>query len=241
MYPAWSVAPKTLPKRTARALTSKRVNAGESSTRDQYTGMSGQFFAMSEFLWRGYNVAIPAVDTGEDIFVVDPGDGTLRRVQVKTAGTGKCNGGTKTVQFKLSRSQLNLALGGSELFFMLVARWDDVIDSKKPWRFILIRRQQLNALRTQPVAGKRGRALKADSEADDQLMMTVELSATDAKAWGHSLRDCLDQWSADWPVAGPMKARGSSAAIPFTALLAPSPTAGARFHAPTSDLGTTRS
>jgi hypothetical protein len=24
------------------------------------TGMSGQFAAMSEFLWRGYNVAIPA-------------------------------------------------------------------------------------------------------------------------------------------------------------------------------------
>ena len=40
------------------------------STQDLYTGMSGQFAAMSEFLWRGYNVAIPAVDVGEDIFVV---------------------------------------------------------------------------------------------------------------------------------------------------------------------------
>lgn len=40
---------------------------------------------MSEFLWRGYNVAIPEVDRGDDIFVVHDDDGTLHRVQVKTA------------------------------------------------------------------------------------------------------------------------------------------------------------
>ena len=40
---------------------------------------------MSEFLMRGWNVAIPEVDIGDDIFVVQDNDGTLRRVQVKTS------------------------------------------------------------------------------------------------------------------------------------------------------------
>ena len=94
---------------------------GATSTQDLYTGMSGQFSAMSEFLWRGYNVAIPAVDVGEDIFVVEAGNGQLRRVQVKTAATGTVRSGVKSVQFNLSRSQLNLPLGGSELYYMLKA------------------------------------------------------------------------------------------------------------------------
>ena len=35
---------------------------------------------MAEFLLRGWNVAIPEVDTGDDIFVVQDENGTLRRV-----------------------------------------------------------------------------------------------------------------------------------------------------------------
>lgn len=34
---------------------------------------------------RGWNVAIPEVDMGDDIFVVQDNNGTLRRVQVKTS------------------------------------------------------------------------------------------------------------------------------------------------------------
>jgi hypothetical protein len=32
-----------------------------------YIGKSGQLAAMSEFLWRGWNVAMPEVDEGDDI------------------------------------------------------------------------------------------------------------------------------------------------------------------------------
>jgi len=45
-------------------------------------GMAGQLAAMSEFLLRGYNVAVPAVDVGDDIFVVDDREGLLSLVQV---------------------------------------------------------------------------------------------------------------------------------------------------------------
>ncbi|MCB9553725.1 MAG: hypothetical protein R3F65_01570 [bacterium] len=40
---------------------------------------------MAEFLVRGYNVAIPEVDDGDDVFVVHSDVGELHRVQIKTA------------------------------------------------------------------------------------------------------------------------------------------------------------
>ena len=52
---------------------------------NQYVGKAGHLAVMSEFLMRGWNVAIPEVDVGDDIFVVQDDSGTLNRVQVKTA------------------------------------------------------------------------------------------------------------------------------------------------------------
>lgn len=50
-----------------------------------YLGKAGHLIVMSEFLLRGWNVAIPEIDIGDDIFVVQDESGTLRRVQVKTS------------------------------------------------------------------------------------------------------------------------------------------------------------
>ena len=50
-----------------------------------YVGKAGQLFVMSEFLMRGWNAAMPEVDTGDDIFVVEDENDTFFRVQVKTA------------------------------------------------------------------------------------------------------------------------------------------------------------
>ena len=52
---------------------------------NQYLGKAGHLNVMSEFLMLGWNVAIPKVDIGDDIFVVQDDNGTLRRVQVKTS------------------------------------------------------------------------------------------------------------------------------------------------------------
>jgi hypothetical protein len=61
-----------------------------SKKQNLYTGRSGQFAVMAEFLRRGYNVAIPEIDIGEDIFVVRDADGELSRIQVKAAiGKGR--------------------------------------------------------------------------------------------------------------------------------------------------------
>jgi hypothetical protein len=61
---------------------------------------------MAEFLWRGWNVAIPEVDVGEDIFVVKDEGGELWRVQVKTA-TAKHWGRGYSAQFSVSWKQLD--------------------------------------------------------------------------------------------------------------------------------------
>lgn len=151
---------------------------------------------MSEFLLRGYNVAIPSVDVGDDVFVVDDQRGTMWRVQVKT-GDGKelreDTGETarKIVQYNLSRRQLG-ELKDSELFFMLMVRWD------ARWRFALVPRSRLYELREGLARGGPssvlGAKLKSDTDATtDVLNLTITWTADDVFVWGASLRDCL-QW-----------------------------------------------
>lgn len=54
---------------------------------NQFLGKAGHLAVMSEFLMLGWNVAIPEVDIGDDIFVVQDNNETLRRVQVKTSAS----------------------------------------------------------------------------------------------------------------------------------------------------------
>jgi hypothetical protein len=72
---------------------------------NQYLGKAGHLTVMSEFLMRGWNVAIPEVDIGDDIFVVQDENGTLRKVQVKTSMAIKNNKGF-SAQFNLSLKNL---------------------------------------------------------------------------------------------------------------------------------------
>jgi hypothetical protein len=69
-------------------------------------GAAGQLAAMSEFLLLGYNVAIPQVDVGEDVLVVDDRQGDLRRVQVKTADARGKSTPAYRLAFGFPRAQL---------------------------------------------------------------------------------------------------------------------------------------
>lgn len=72
-----------------------------------YFGRAGHLAAMSEFLLRGWNVAIPEVDVGDDIFVVHDTQGIFRKVQVKSANTKALkNEDAYFARFKISLSQL---------------------------------------------------------------------------------------------------------------------------------------
>jgi hypothetical protein len=72
---------------------------------NQYLGKAGHLNVMSEFLMLGWNVAIPEVDIGDDIFVVQDDNGTLRRVQVKTS-TSTTRKGSFSGQFSVSVKNL---------------------------------------------------------------------------------------------------------------------------------------
>ena len=101
-----------------------------------YLGMAGHYAAMSEFLYRGYNVAVPAVDIGDDVYIVEDRLGTMWRLQVKTCNQPEERIGT----YQLSRAQLREPKE-NELFFMFMIRWKD------RWRFVLIRRDKLAEIR----------------------------------------------------------------------------------------------
>ncbi len=70
-----------------------------------YIGRAGQMAVMAEFLIRGYNVAIPEVDVGDDIFVFKDSDGEYVRIQVKTASAVPGQKGY-SVRYSLRLSQL---------------------------------------------------------------------------------------------------------------------------------------
>lgn len=86
-----------------------------------YIGRAGQPAVMSEFLLRGWNVALPEVDVGDDIFVVKDEGGQLIRIQVKTA-TAKPFGTAYAAQFAVSLSQLK-TLRTPDLTYVFTVRY----------------------------------------------------------------------------------------------------------------------
>jgi hypothetical protein len=61
----------------------------DAASERRYTGHSGQLAVMGELLLRGYNVAVPEVDTGEDVLAFRNGEEVVARIQVKTAKVRK--------------------------------------------------------------------------------------------------------------------------------------------------------
>jgi hypothetical protein len=94
-----------------------------------YIGRAGQFAVMAEFLMRGWNVAVPEVDVGDDVFVVRDSDGDLSRIQVKTARARPTTAGYN-VTFSVPTLQLETART-PELFYVVAvrsdARWSEFV------------------------------------------------------------------------------------------------------------------
>ena len=98
-----------------------------------YLGKAGHLIVMSEFLLRGWNVAIPEIDIGDDIFVVQDESGTLRRVQVKTSTSVKRQNGFSD-RFKVPLRQLR-NLGDVPVHYAFIVRHSD------QWTKLIIIRQ----------------------------------------------------------------------------------------------------
>jgi hypothetical protein len=126
-------------------------------------GKAGQYIAMSEFLIRGWNVAIPEVDVGDDIFVVKDETGAFVRVQVKTSNATdrRLSFG---VQFKLSFSQLEQTFTPDLIYFF-------VIRYNSGWnKFIIIKRDELLTRVQQDNVGSRNK---------DSIQIYLSINKTD--------------------------------------------------------------
>lgn len=103
-----------------------------------YLGRAGHLASMSECLSRGWNVAIPEVDVGEDIFVVEDETSNLVKVQVKSATGKKIKKGFKS-QFIIPEKQINnTSKKGNDLRFIFVTRYNGI------WQpFVIMTRKEL--------------------------------------------------------------------------------------------------
>lgn len=168
----------------------KRKNT---SFQNPYVGKAGHLAVMSELAWRGYNVALPEIDIGDDIFVVDDRYSTrpLRRIQVKTAKemTHQAN----SYQVAVTDSQINT---DSDLFFVFALRRKD----EDRWRFIVLHRADLkhyidSRAKTREkfgsVKGKKGRRILQIAFEKRKQYKSVSCSKTD-------FTPHLDDWRS-WP------------------------------------------
>ena len=90
---------------------------------------------MSELLGRGYNVAVPVVDTGDDLYVVNDAEAKLIRVQVKSSNCKKKPYGF-VGQVRIRFSQLK-EVKKTPLIYIFALRFEG------KWYFLIVSRSRL--------------------------------------------------------------------------------------------------
>lgn len=158
-----------------------------------YVGKAGQFAVMAELAFRGYNVAIPEIDVGDDVFVVNQSTGVLSRIQVKTATAkrliqkrfdGKF---VYTCQFLANLEHVNDPLvQGSHYAF--AARCGN------GWRFLVLERAILRHL----VQNGWGTRTEAGKVALSVVFSSTTSAATSTKFGATDLSPYAANWAA-WP------------------------------------------
>lgn len=113
----------------------------------QYIGKAGQLAIMGELAFRHYNVAIPEMDVGDDVFVVNDKIFQMWRLQVKTA-TPQAQTASVAYQFSLRADQLSVASSNIDLHYAFVLRARPA--SSNWWNYLIVPRAALAALSTPP-------------------------------------------------------------------------------------------
>ena len=148
-----------------------------------YRGRAGQMAVMSEFLDRGYNVAVPEVDIGDDIFVVRDSSGEYSRIQVKASNATRRTYGT-SAEYRLRLSQLQRPTP-QETWYVFVRR------SADRWHdYMLIRRAELYSYHDELGMGD------LDNQGYVKLYVKSERHRTICS--GVDLTRHINDWSA-WP------------------------------------------
>jgi hypothetical protein len=143
-----------------------------------HLGMSGHLAVMSELLRLGYNVAMPYVDVGEDIYVIDDMSGELRvHVQVKTATAEPEGNGQGKGQYLVRKNQLK-SPRRVPLYFVFA-----LLTAEKMWDFIVLKREELGDLRER-YEEKKGKETTDAKHYGVRVLYTQ----SDARIWDESLQ-----------------------------------------------------
>lgn len=138
---------------------------------------------MGELCLRGYNVAMPEIDKGDDVFVVKDDSGAMWRLQVKTA-RGTRNKSSRRYQFRVRRSAI-ITAQSPELHFIFVMR-----KGKRTWRYLIMDRAVLrNYVLNQGMGSGGGDYL--------QIYITLTDDGT-ASSSNINLTNHLEDWDT-WP------------------------------------------
>jgi PD-(D/E)XK endonuclease len=155
-----------------------------------YIGKAGQCAVMAELALRGYNVSIPEIDVGDDIFVLNDSSGRLFRIQVKTA-TGKKlarNDRAYRCQFSLKRSHVkNSRKTGSH--YVLVARCGGA------WRYLVFKTYILDRL----IEKGLGVSMSGDRHMITAVFFERYKALTSTRANAMDLSNYAGAWKKNWP------------------------------------------
>lgn len=147
---------------------------------------------MAELLLRGWNVALPEIDLGEDLFAINDQTGDLIRVQVKTA-TARPQRDGYSAQFNVSLLQIHRPRV-PDLVYVFAVR------SEEGWEpFVIMERSVLR--REQEVHG-------VGSVSGESVVLRFVSAGESLTCSGRDFRAYRSDWSR-WPVL-PIAFRGSS-------------------------------
>jgi hypothetical protein len=140
---------------------------------------------MAEFLLRGYNVAMPEVDVGDDIIVVNDWAEQLWRIQVKTAN-GVKRGYGYSGQFLVPLDQLTIPQRTPLFYFFALRR-------NGGWEFVVLKRDELLVEYT---------AHQIGSRSGDKLLLYLAFKANQVLCANRDFQRYRNNWSR-WPVIVP--------------------------------------
>lgn len=143
-----------------------------------YLGKGGQLAVMSHLVTRGLNVAIPEIDVGSDVFLVQDDTSRLWRIQAKTATAKKNRDGSYSAKFKLSAAQLHVPSVTDDLVYSLIFHHDS------RWlAFVNLSRADLQKVLLGIKPTKQG-----------VITPTLRLTPTGVLCNGHDLQRYRDHW-----------------------------------------------
>ena len=157
-------------------------------SRKHYLGKAGHLAVMAELAFRGYNVATPEIDIGDDVFAVNDNSGSLYRIQVKT-GTAKEQKESYRCQYLLRVDQLSTPQT-PELHYVFTTRFDN------RWHFVILSRDILNHLRTVDNVGS------VATNKSGKHTLTIGITFFDdgaVRSGGKDLSSYYNNWTT-WPM-----------------------------------------